>query len=168
MNNAKRGLLCLVLGSVFVLKSVGLVHGIENTHESAEKTAKAVDRVGNAQIVISTLMGEALGEGVKGMQAVAEVLRNRARARGTTMSQEAMRPKQFSFWNDREQAKAWIADNVDGKGYDMAMEALGLAENGSNVAGSADHYFNPKLARPAWAKRMTKTVSIGGHDFYKA
>jgi spore germination cell wall hydrolase CwlJ-like protein len=31
----------------------------------------------------------------------------------------------------------------------------------------ADHYFNPKLVRPSWAKKMKKTYTSEAHDYYK-
>lgn len=31
----------------------------------------------------------------------------------------------------------------------------------------ADHYFNPKLVKPSWAKKMKKVYDSGSHVFYR-
>lgn len=127
----------------------------------------SVGLVGDAQTVISTLLGEAQSEGIEGMVAVAEVLRNRAARRGTTMSQEALRPKQFSFWNDRPKATRWLEENATTEQIDLAIHALINAENGSDLTKGATFYYNPALASPGWARKMVETVTISNHRFMK-
>ena len=122
--------------------------------------------VGDRQVVIDTLIGEAVGEGVEGMQAVAEVLRNRAEASaGRTMSQEALRPKQFSFWNDGGRAEGFLEANRSSNSILEAQEALLAALGGSRMVGEARHYYNPALAAPGWASGASGVYRVGNHVF---
>lgn len=37
-----------------------------------------------------------------------------------------------------------------------------------DITDGATHYYNPKkVAEPQWASKLTKTVVIGDHHFYK-
>ena len=56
--------------------------------------------VSDIDIIAATIVGEAGGEGYEGMQAVKNVLQNRADKKGTIPAREALRPKQFSMWDD--------------------------------------------------------------------
>ena len=135
-------------------------------------------KMNNAYILTATLWGEARGEGELGMQAVMNVIMNRAKGDFNKARDIVLKPKQFSVWNsvkDPEQtalgmAKAHRAKKLpDGPSYIKALELVDKAMNGSltDVTGGATFYFNPKKANPSWAKMMTKTKSIGNHDFYK-
>ena len=58
-----------------------------------------VTGVSDTDIIAATIIGEAGGESYEGMQAVKNVLQNRAVKKGTIIAREALRPKQFSMWN---------------------------------------------------------------------
>lgn len=121
--------------------------------------------IGDEYAVISTLRGEAASEGLEGMVAVAEVLRNRAMARGTTMSEEALRPKQFSFWNDRRAAARWLLRNPGS--IEVALDALEVVKVGSDITKGADHYYADYIKAPYWARGAKETARIGRHVFLK-
>lgn len=120
-------------------------------------------------IVIKTLMGEGLGEGLTGMTAIAETIRNRAAMKGITPAVVVMQPKQYSFWNDPAKAGAWIDKYGTGDAYQMAGHAYEQAFNeGSQLTDGATHYLNPKAVKkmPDWAKTYEYKGRVGSHEFY--
>jgi len=134
----------------------------------------------NAYIVIATLYGEARGEGEAGMQAVLNVLMNRAKGDFSKVKGLALAPKQFSLWNDvKNPASTAIAlgkqvrdKEIQGTDKAMYLKAAGLVDQAmkgtlKDITGGAQFYFNPSIVNPPWAKKMKKTASIGHHDFYK-
>lgn len=132
----------------------------------------------DAYIVIATLWGEARGEGELGMHAVLNVIMNRAKGDFNKARDIVLKPKQFSVWNgvaDPEKTSINMAKMhrdkrlKDGPSYIKAVELVDKAMKGqlTDVTGGATFYFNPKKASPSWAKKLTKTKSIGNHDFYK-
>jgi spore germination cell wall hydrolase CwlJ-like protein len=97
------------------------------------------------------------------MEAVNEVIRNRAAKRKLTTRQVCLQRKQFSCWNsgriDQLLAKA--------KRHPRFNEALAIV-NGkpTNYTGGADHY-HADYCNPYWASSLKKTCTIGKHLFYK-
>lgn len=136
-------------------------------------TVMDVKALTNAYVVAATLWGEARGEGEAGMQAVLNVIMNRAKGNFTNASEVCLKPKQFSMWNgvDKpavaavELAKAQRQD----KTYQAIIRMVDKASKGQlpDITGGATFYFNPKKANPSWAKKLVKTKTIGNHDFYK-
>lgn len=140
----------------------------EQSQEQAEK----------AILAAATLWHEARGEGKEGMQAVLNVIMNRAGGKFDEIDKIILKPKQFSCWNSVSDPKTTASEMAqkasDGKLSDSqqfkeAAALVKLAIDGklSDITGSAKYYFNPKLAKPKWAEKLTKTKSIGNHDFYK-
>lgn len=120
-------------------------------------------------IVIKTLMGEGLGEGLTGMTAIAETIRNRAVMRKLSPSQVAMQPKQYSFWNDQKKAGEWLAKHGTGDAYQMAAHAYEIAFNeNSQLANGATHYYNPRVVSsvPDWARKYEYKGRVGRHEFH--
>lgn len=66
--------------------------------------------------------------------------------------------KQFSWLN---QARTQRPVPKDHACFESMHEAMMFTDGVF-----ADHYFNPKIVKPKWAKKMTKVASIGDHDFY--
>lgn len=116
------------------------------------------------EILACTLILEAGGEYAEGaMEAVHEVILNRAAKRGLTAKQVCLQPKQFSCWNsgriDRLVAKAKSHPR-----YALALRIVhGLQ---TNYTRGADHY-HADYCNPYWAKHLTRTVKIGRHIFYQ-
>jgi len=117
------------------------------------------------RVVIETIMLEARGESLEGQIAVGEVIRNRALSRGQSFERVCLAEAQFSCWNDKKKAVRRLS-KVSGETWQRASAAWAASET-SNLTSGATHYFNPRLANPSWAKRLVKTVRIGGHDFFK-
>lgn len=119
-----------------------------------------------------TIWGEARGEGIRGMQAVANVIRNRVKAGswyGQTYEDVVLKPYQFSCWNENDPnfSKIWTVDESDVQ-FSNAKGIAKLAYNGDllDITGGATHYHRAG-ATPNWAFYMQKTAVIGNHIFYK-
>lgn len=141
------------------------------------------------QLVLAlTLYGEARGEGVAGLTAVAWVIRNRAsRSRFTKLAGSAgavagvcRAPWQFSCWNagdpNSARLRVWLSDptvvprNVGEAVWAVAGAALNdLSPDPTN---GGDHYHTrtaPAWAGawpPDWAATMPVSAQIGEHIFY--
>jgi spore germination cell wall hydrolase CwlJ-like protein len=135
--------------------------------------ASHIQRVSISQqdrdIVAAALIGEAGGEGLRGLQAVMNVISNRSRGRPDRFADVVLLPKQFSYFNNKTPQEAVKR----AKTHQRWSEAVGVvkqAENGQlrDITGGSDHYFNPVKANPSWAKSMRLMVRIGNHDFYKS
>jgi putative nucleotidyltransferase with HDIG domain len=143
--------------------------------QKAAVKAPAPLNVTNAYIVAATLWGEARGEGTNGMQAVLNVIMNRANGNFDKTYKVVLVPKQFSMWNSvtnpTETALNVARDNFNtrDKQWMQAVKLVDLAAKGKlpDITGGAIFYFNPHKVIPSWAKKLIKTVTIGNHDFYK-
>lgn len=127
----------------------------------------------NAEIdtLARTLWGEARGEGVRGMQAVANVITNRVNRGGwygATYQEVCLKPYQFSCWLDTDPNYNKLL-NVTTKDsqFAQAVQIAKKAYNGEldDITGGAINY-HAKSASPYWAKTMSKTATIGNHIFY--
>ena|GEM_PF-762073 len=130
-------------------------------------------QITNGFVVVATLWGEARGEGEQGMQAVLNVIMNRAKGDFNKAGAIALRKKQFSMWNGitnpGESAINLAREKKDDKTYQIALKLVNDAMHGKlqDITGGATFYFNPHKANPIWAKKFIKTKSIGNHNFYK-
>jgi spore germination cell wall hydrolase CwlJ-like protein len=144
-----------------------------------------VPGISDTDIVAATIIGEAGGESFKGMQAIKNVLQNRANKRGTSLAGEALRPKQFSVWN-KATAGVSVAADFNKKGrpakiqsiIDMykkhskwtIAEALATKKIKDITGGSTMYYASggsQKISPPYWAKDWTDSdsITIGNHTF---
>lgn len=127
-------------------------------------------------VMARTLWGEARGEGVEGMQAVASVIRNRMRRgyRGKhTASEVCLDPFQFSCWNEGDANRRRL-DRIDREpdaaylqARDVATQVLagGLPDS----TRGALHYVAATLRRrPHWLDGQTPCAVIGNHEFYNS
>jgi spore germination cell wall hydrolase CwlJ-like protein len=113
---------------------------------------------------------EAGGEGRVGMEAVAEVIFNRADKRKLTPYDVVMQRLQFSCVNGR------TAEEVVQIGTRRWPNQFADAENmvrdfsvgrKTRHTGGADHYYAHKKVNPSWASRLTTTAVIGNHTFLR-
>jgi len=118
-------------------------------------------------VVLQTLLMEAKCDGVLGMQAVAEVIRNRAKDRGLSFEEVCLQKKQFSCWNDRLDAVSRVL-KFGKDDYRLAEQAWRLSKT-SNITKGANLYANLSLCSPSWASspRVKRTVKILHHTFFK-
>lgn len=127
---------------------------------------------GDVDTLARTIWGEARGEGYQGMQAVANVVVNRARIGGwwgTTIETVCRKPWQFSCWlptdpNSLKLRSVTLADTAFATAYEIARRAV--AGTLADITGGATHYHE-KSIRPAWVSGATLTKSIGNHLFYR-
>lgn len=108
----------------------------------------------------------------KDATAVAWVAKNRVGKRfGETLPEVIYAPSQFSGVGSDEWNKAETGNlTKDEQGiYKRFMQIAYGVKNDTipDPTGEADHYFNPKLVKPSWSKKMKKTYTSGVHDYYK-
>lgn len=117
------------------------------------------------EVIASTLILEAGGEYAEGsMEAVYEVICNRAYKRNLTRSEVCLQRKQFSCWNSGKLDKL-VAKAKKHSRYGYALAIV----NGlriTNYTNESDHY-HADYCNPYWASSMTVTTKIGRHIFYK-
>jgi len=127
--------------------------------------------VNERQLLALTLVEEAGGEGAKGMQAVGNVIANRARygIRGNTVSQVITSPKQFSAWNAQGSIPRSLSRREGTPIYNQAYQIAGGILDGTSkdITGGATDYYAPAKVTPSWANVYTQTTVIGNHRFMK-
>lgn len=129
--------------------------------------------------VAATLYGEARGEGLHGMIAVACVIRNRVSKPcwwGKDIQTVCHRPFQFSCWNpDDPNRKVLVAIEAGAEPKDAAAFAdcvraaeLVFIDNMADIVQGATSYCTKAVAKQTyWAQGQTPLVSIGAHNFYR-
>ena len=115
------------------------------------------------RVAIDTIILEAQGESLDGQKAVGEVIRNRALKRHQSIESVCMARKQFSCWNDHQEAKNRLK-MVSGEVFQRASRAWSESET-SNLTKGATHYHNLDVS-PYWSKGKLPCVVVGKHKFY--
>ncbi|MDR0942105.1 MAG: cell wall hydrolase [Holosporales bacterium] len=129
------------------------------------------------EIMAKTIYGEARGEysckngGLKSLIAVGNVIMNRSKSSGDSITAVCLKPKQFSCWNkDDPNRKIIEKATAKDKAYQLCFitaakiisEEIGDATNGAN------HYYSRFLENPPkWAKNKKPVAEIGNHIFFK-
>lgn len=144
---------------------------IIDTEADGESQTVPAKRGSPADILARTLWGEARGEPVRGIEAVAAVVMNRVRHGGwwgRTVEAVCRKPSQFSCWNadDPNRAKLERVD-VDDRAFRICLRIARRALAGSvaDPTGGATHYHVRGLL-PAWAHGREPSAEIGSHLFY--
>jgi len=143
--------------------------GVAAFRAQAEGFLGSYDR----QIVATCLVLEAGGEGAEGMQAVLNVILNRADGYLHRMVPETVKTGAFScmssIWKRSEPDYSPLiqrAENQPGA-YEQAMNLISLMEEGflrDNTHG-ATHYHAAYI-HPYWADSLRYLTTIGNHIFY--
>ncbi|WP_395495840.1 cell wall hydrolase [Acetobacter sp. KSO5] len=125
------------------------------------------------QAAARTAWGEARGEGSRGMQAVLNVIGNRAAHPGWwghDVAGVCQAYAQFSCWDatDPNRAKLLTVTNADPQ-FREALVLAGclMADHLPDLTGGADHYYDRRGATPYWAKGAFYRCTIGNHAFYR-
>ena len=145
--------------------------------EIIKKTeVQAVDPVGEEPLndaitcLSRTIYWEARGEGVAGMEAIANVVMNRLGHGGfpnkickVVMQGRETGACQFSWWCDGHSD-----DAKEDKSYSIAKEIARKALNQqlTDRTGGA-MYFHQRKVTPSWSKEYIKTAEVGVFVFYK-
>ena len=134
----------------------------------------AIELISPEDLAVATILGEAEGEGVKGMIAVAKVIRNRMKARffsDGTVAGTVLKPFQFSVWNTNELRRIAMcqADKYDDHAI-QARQAWAESEEWAGLPESVVMYHASTMkVFPSWAKPgkgFVKVVELGHHIFY--
>lgn len=129
-------------------------------------------KVKEMELFARTIYGEARGEGLIGMVAVAWAIMNRAnsgRWYGGSLTQVILRPFQFSLWNHPDaNYKATIAADENDPAYQKALSVAQSVIDGtiSDPTKGATHYHTTDV-KPDWVATGEVTARIGNHIFYK-
>lgn len=136
---------------------------------------------GDPQSVLAIAMvQEAGGEGLQGMQAVGNVIVNRANKKGRTVQTVITEKYQFSAFNKEDPRDAWERKK-DTAVYQQAYQIAGQVLNNqvSDITKGADSYLNVAATRklrikegkgdtlPSWYSTSKITTHIGNHTFLK-
>jgi spore germination cell wall hydrolase CwlJ-like protein len=109
---------------------------------------------------------EARGEGVRGQEAVAEVIlqRTRSNAHPDTICGVVYEPYQFSFVSDGSTLQK--LDETAWKAAYQLAERVVSGELVTSMTKRAQFYHEVNV-RPYWAESMIRTAQIGNHVFYR-
>ena len=123
-------------------------------------------------LLAAVIIAEAGGEGVKGMEAVYEVIWQRAALAHSDYIKVITKPKQFSCLNGVKQADL-IKRMSKHKHYEWVRWSLlfhppltvHTVPNGQEkvIRNRSDHYFAHEKAKPSWSNGKGKV--IGNHTF---
>lgn len=162
--------LLVVCGSAWAESEYLLTHTNECKHLIVPVNRRVLlsqNIVGNEDIVAKTIAMESASK-PEGMPYVAITLYNRALKRGTSMSEEALRRKQYSCWNSQKWAKRWLSRHYGASVQLQARLALakGLEMRKKGIGEGITHYHTVSI-RPYWAKGHTPAFILGGHNWYR-
>jgi N-acetylmuramoyl-L-alanine amidase len=120
-----------------------------------------------------TVWGEARGEGERGMEAVAWVIKNRASRPcwwGNDIESVCRKAKQFSCWNigNANYTKCAGVDDRD-DAFRLAKKVCTRVLEGSAPypTNGANHYYAKNIRPPRWAREEMLCAEIGNHRFYR-
>ena len=140
--------------------------------ESASQTQRKRD----IDVLARTLYGEARGETVRGKEAVACVIVNRAkRAKdrggywwGSGIEGVCLKPWQFSCWNENDPNREKIqAVEAGHKVFDTCVRIARRAVTGclDDITVGATHYHTAAV-NPPWSRGRPACAEVGRHLFY--
>lgn len=114
--------------------------------------------------VINTLIAEGYGEGEEGMRRIAETVLTRAEQRGISPAEVVRQNAQYTGYSHPGPAAVQAQSNP--QAISAAQAAWALAQGPDDPTGGANHYFNPHVVTPSWARSMTPTGTYQNHAFY--
>lgn len=127
----------------------------------------------------ATMWGEARSEGLKGMEAVGHVIKNRLEHKrdfgGDTVKDVVLKRKAFSCWNknDPNYAKIKEVENMKAgsPSHRMFMQAQRIAEEilsgASTDPTKGSLFYHTDAFEPYWAKDAKPVAKVGSHLFYR-
>jgi N-acetylmuramoyl-L-alanine amidase len=142
-----------------------------------EKNKYAQNLEQASDVLARTLYGEARGEKVRGLEAVASVIINRVEKAisrggywwGSDVESVCLKKWQFSCWNVNDPNRVKLmkvtrSNKVFATCKRVAQRALAGCLN--DLTNGATHY-HVKGLRPAWSRNQVPCAEIGNHLFYK-
>ncbi len=128
------------------------------------------------EILLAMLLwGEARGEGMLGMRAVAQVVANRVRLGGwfgIGWKGVMLKPAQFSCFGAKDPNATAMMRPLDHGEPETWQKCLWVAREAMSgklpdLVDGATHYFAVSIEEPAWARQMDFVRQIGRHRFYR-
>lgn len=126
-----------------------------------------------AETAARTAWGEARGEGIAGMQAVLNVIGNRALHPGwwgDDIASVCTKPWQFSCWNENDPNRDKLLSVTDeDPRFRAALPLAARLVVGSlhDITRGSDSYYATNTPKPRWASGRSPQVIIGHHAFYR-
>lgn len=123
------------------------------------------------EIFAKTLYGEARGEGLKGLEAVASVIINRVKKPcwwGRTIQEVCLKPAQFSCWNKDDPNRQVLNSDLSADPiFDVCKRIAVRAIKGllPDMTKGSTHYHTLSV-HPKWASALVPNAQIGNHLFY--
>ena len=121
------------------------------------------------------IFSEAAKESTMGKIAVAWVVRNRVTSKKfpNTYRKVILQRWQFTGVNSPLWRKTYYPERMTIQEKKVFEECIDIAKKViqgiiSDPAFGSDHYYNPRLVSPFWAKKMKQIVTIGNHLFLKS
>lgn len=114
-------------------------------------------------IPVQTIVLEAENQGFEGMEAVGEVIRNRAKERRQSVEAVCLTSKQFSAWNQAEKAQRRLS-GVSEATLEVANRAWQASKVANKTRGAT--FYHTTTSHPYWAKGKRPCAVIGDHVFY--
>ena len=125
----------------------------------------------DTEIMAKTIYGEARGEGISGMEAVANVIMNRVKKPcwwGKTIRDVCLKPMQFSCWNITDPNRFKLSGDLsDDPVFDVCKRIAVRAIRGllpDKTKGST--HYHALSVHPRWASALVPNIQIGHHLFY--
>jgi len=119
-------------------------------------------------VVTAVIIGESGGHGLKGCEAVYEVIHSRASRRRSTCLYEVLKPMQFSCLNATTSASL-VRKHRKHPMWDKVYEFVGkrpqYKHTGTKWSNACTHYHAVKIT-PYWAKGKAPFAAFGGHKWY--
>ena len=114
---------------------------------------------------------EGRGEPIRGQMDIVHVVQNRAEIRKQSVKEVITASKQFS-WVNKDATVQRLVNNTS-LVYDLirCINSVYMAQAERVSGGSRDdidHYFNPHVVMPVWAKRLRHVRDVGNHAFYSS
>ena len=140
----------LLISSLFLLISLAYAQGILPADDESSK-----------KIVAQVIAAEACGEGQRGMELVAQVIRNRAQSWGKTAVQIVTAKNQFYGYTAKNKSKLYqqCRAQADETAKRMATDQLG------NDTSGALYFRQPQ--EPVYSWHKIETFRFKNHVFYR-
>jgi len=121
------------------------------------------------------IFAEAAGEFYSGKVAVGWVVRNRVESKKfpNTYYGVIFQRAQFSGVNSKLWKLTYDLKKMTVYQFSIWQDCLKIAQDViegriPDPTYGSDHYYNPSLVSPSWAKKMTQIIKIGNHLFLKS
>ena len=128
-------------------------------------------------VLARTIYGEARGEGLAGMVAVAWTIRNRVFDGkekswwGEGYADVCQKPYQFSCWNKNDPNYPYLSGTKPIPFREFARAQIAadqvIAGTAPDPTGGATHYYSTTMPNaPKWTEGATRTLKLGHHVFF--